>query len=179
MKKRYSQANPTDIIHKHLYNGKIETLTNKYCCEVVKKDYHKSKTIELKIEKEKVNYTQEEIDKWLNLLKENRITKFTYTVDVIHHTIRFNTFDFEFVNEMYITLVLVRYLWYDENDCLIDRVYDIMDTSKFTFFSALTVAHYYDNIKRDETFNLNYNQSLVFIDGIYDRDGIVYAHYIW
>ncbi len=133
-------------------NGKVEEHVNAHCCEVVKNTINTVDKVELY--KEYVAYTEDEIKRW-TLLIQNHGANFEYTIKDGYHIITLYNRKFKSVEHQYLSLLLARYLWYNENDGLIDRIFDMVDKG-ISFTYALKMANYYDNVSRDNTFNLNF-----------------------
>ena len=150
------------------HNGEISKETNQHCCEFVKKDVLSKKVITL-TKMDDVNYSIDETNRWLTLLKENGVN-IEYKIDdkKRHDSIILVYNNYYNTMHLYVSLLLVRYLWYYQNDGLIDRIFHILDNSKLNFWKALVLAHYYDNTNRDSVFNLNYNNTPITKDFIHN-----------
>lgn len=160
MKKRYFKTNRLTSLYKYLHDGTVLESHDIHCCEVVKESFNRTKQIKLQQPAEEIAYTQEEINIWVNLLKQNKF-KFEYIIDEKYHSIILNSFDFYGIQDMYLTMVLVRYLWYAENDGLIDRIFDILKNERnLGFLQALFLAQFYDNTDRNSVFNLCYENTV-------------------
>jgi len=153
--KRYNERQYVDILVNY-HNGDTYNETEVCCCEIVKKNTLSVKEYII-TKRQKCAYSDEEITKWLGLLKENGI-HINYEINKEGlHQIRLIPTEYQNIMHMYICLILTRYLWYVENDGLIDRIFDILKNSNLSFWQAVVLAHYYDNLERDVTFNLAYN----------------------
>ena len=106
------------------------------------------------------------------------LQKFDYKIDEKYHHIILNPLDYTHVNHMYLTMVLVRYLWFKENDCLIDKINDILKTGEFNFTQALSIAHCYDIIDRDTTFNICFQNTFPVLDDINFNEIYYYGSYL-
>jgi len=95
------------------------------------------------------NYNKEEIDRWLSFIKSNFNLKFEY--DGEFFTISKDEVKSGF--KMYITLILIRYLWYPCCN-IIDETFRILETdSTIDPFSAVQIAHY-NHYHNNPTFEL-------------------------
>lgn len=153
--KRYNERQYVDILVNY-HNGDTHNENEVSCCEIIKKNTLSVKEFII-TKRQKCAYNDKEITKWLGLLKENGV-HINYEINEKGlHQIRLIPTEYQNTMHMYICLILTRYLWYVENDGLIDRIFDILKNSTLNFWQAVVLAHYYDNLERDVTFNLAYN----------------------
>lgn len=150
-----------------------------HCCERIIQDFGKIKTYIFKKPCSKIPYNLDEKKKWVGLIK-------TYVPD-FENSVRYiidegneeDTIIMEMTNSsslatIYTVFLLYRYLWYPENDGLILRTFDILDSGQATsFISALKLAHYYDNIYRVSTFNLFYSGSFLNLSPIIHHPSVL------
>jgi hypothetical protein len=154
-KHKYNKYQTLDLKIKQ-YDDTIINFGNNHCCEKIKISILKTKEIIISKESNKVLYNEEEIKKWMDLVNQNLNKNISYEISESYHKITFKMQDFDHFYHFYETFIVVRWLWYAENNFLIDRTLDILNTQKFNFKEALLLAHIYDNPERDETFNLMY-----------------------
>jgi len=146
------------------YDSSVTNERSKHCLEEIKFNYLKKKSVILQntnVNQINAVYPKEIRDRWLNLLKIELNLPFLYEESEYCHTLTLNYVDFRTINELYILMLLIRYLWYAENNMLIYRIFDILDKSpKLNFSQALYLAHMYDDVSRNNTFNL-FNKCIV------------------
>lgn len=145
----------------YYYNHSEEYRSSQLCLEEIKQDYLKKESVKLVIPAKTVEsvFSKDIIDKWISLLKTTFKMQFTYEQNQDEHIIKLKYSDFNSITELYICLVLVRYLWYKQNNFLVYRILHILDNSSLTLFQSIKLAHFYDYVDRDSTFNIF--QSLV------------------
>jgi len=145
----------------YYYNHPEESRASQSCLEEIKQDYLKKESVKLVIPAKTVEsvFSKDIIDKWISLLKTTFKMQFVYEQNQDEHIIKLKYSDFNSITELYICLVLVRYLWYRQNNFLIYRILHILENSSLTLFQSIKLAHFYDYVDRDSTFNIF--QSLV------------------
>lgn len=155
MSNKYSFTNRVTLqINKN--DGSVDISNNQHCLEKIKKDYLKTESIKISLESNKILqvFPQDIIDKWLAVLKNNFHLKFEYEIKDDYHSFTINYKDYNNILEVYIVMVLIRYLFYAENNELIYTIFDIKEKTerKFDYSVCLSLAHYYKQY--DNTFNL-------------------------
>lgn len=140
----------------YYYNSHEEYKENQLCLEEIKQDYLKKESVKLVISAKTVEsvFSKDIINRWISLLKENFQMKFEYEQNENTHIIKLKYSDFNIISELYICLVLVRYLWYKQNNFLVYRILHILDNSSLNLFESIKLAHFYDCLDRDDTFNI-------------------------
>ena len=167
---KYISEQRVDIIEIKYRNGETKKLANQKCLEILKKESLKIESVRLfknSIDIEEV-FSKEICNRWINLLVSyyGENVKASYTITNQYHIIELDYSKFDGIGQLYINLILFRYLWYMENNFLIYRTLDILEKYTKNLNQAIILAHYYDLfLNRDPTFNLfsyvcNFNRSI-------------------
>ena len=122
------------------------------CMQFLKDNYGQSNIAYIKFKPHRGfdAYKAEEIDKWLNFIKFN--FKLSFEFDGTWFTI--DKSEVKSVFKMYITLILIRYLWYPTSN-IIEETYRILEMEPdLDPFKALLLAHYNRLEYEDGTFRL-------------------------
>jgi len=135
-------------------DGSVDISNNQHCLEKIKKDYLKIESIKISLESNKILqvFPQEIINKWIGVLRNKFNLKFQYEIKDDFHSFIINYKDYKNILEVYIVMVLIRYLFYAENNELIYTIFDIHEKTKYDYSTCLNLAHYYKDY--DDTFNL-------------------------
>lgn len=169
---KYHNDERVDIVIIKYRDGTEERLTNKKCLEILKKKSLKIDSVQLLKSSKNIEevYPKEVCNKWIALLTYTfpLNMKASYTITDEYHIININYADFDGIGQLYINLILLRYLWYNENNHLIYRIFDIKEKTNYNVEESIILAHYYDNfLTRDQTFNLfttvvNFNRNIFY-----------------
>jgi len=156
---KYHNDERVDIVKIKYRDGTEETLLNQKCLEILKKKSLKIDSVQLLKSSRSIEtvYPKEVCNKWIDLLKKtfSLNMKASYTITDEHHIIDLHYSAFDGIGQLYINLILLRYLWYNENNNLIYRIFDIREKTNYSVEESIILAHYYDDfLIRDFTFNL-------------------------
>lgn len=156
---KYHSDERVDIVKIKYRNGEEKELDNQKCLEILKKESLKIDSVQLFKKSKNIEavYSKDVCNRWINLLRTDFPfnIKASYTITDDYHIIGLNYSMYDGIGQLYINLILFRYLWYIDNNNLIYRIFDIEEKCACSIDERITLAHYYDNfLQRDATFNL-------------------------
>lgn len=156
---KYHSDERVDIVKIKYRNGEEKELYNQKCLEILKKESLRIDSVQLFKKSKNIEavYSKDVCNRWINLLRTGFVIniKASYTITDDYHIIDLNYSMYDGIGQLYINLILFRYLWYSDNNNLIYRIFDIKEKCGCSIDVCITLAHYYDNfLQRDPTFNL-------------------------
>ncbi len=165
--KYYTESQNVDIVERYYRNGNTTQVIENHdlCLEFVKTDYLSFDKVIFKKRTNKINkvFSDDICRKWIKLLQNNLSGVFDYKITEEYHIITLEYKDYRNIVELYLCLILMRYLWYYDNNFLVYRTIDIFEKSGLKFIQSLNLAHFYDKTERKNTFNL-YNSLFIYPD---------------